>query len=138
MELTALFTKTTDLMGTLGVELGTGESFNETSDPAAVDAEGGNATGITPLSDAFSEEQVFVVKLVHLLIHNNTDIDYQMLVFLREHLKKGPAKSLFYAITCLILFASSLSHRITSLPLTLFRLFTFSHHLYFALNNGTI
>ena len=86
MEVAALFTKTTDLVGTLGVELGTGESLNETADPVAADAEGVNSTGITPLSAAFREEQVLVVKLVHLLIHNNTDIDYQMLVVLREHM----------------------------------------------------
>ena len=86
MDMTALFTETTDLVGTLGVELGTGESLNETADPVAADAEGVNPTGITPLSAAFREEQVLVVKLVHLLIHNNTDIDYQMLVVLREHL----------------------------------------------------
>ena len=86
MELAALFTETTDLVGTLGVELGTGERLNETANPAAADAEGGNATGITPLSAAFRNDQVLVVKLVHLLIHNNTDIDYQMLVVLMEHL----------------------------------------------------
>ena len=101
-------------------------------------AEGGNSTGITPLYAAFREEQVLVVNLVHLLIHNNTDIDYQMLVVLRDHLCQGPSKSFFYAITCLILFASILSHRVTSLPLTLFWLFTFTHHLSFALNKGTI
>ena len=86
MELAALFTETTDLVGTLVVELGTGESSNETADPAAAAAEGGKATDINPLSAAFREEQVLVVKLVHLLIHNNTYIDYQMLVVLREHL----------------------------------------------------
>ena len=86
MELAALFTKTTDLVGTLGVELGTGESSNETADPAAAAAEGGNATGITPFSAALRKEQVLVVKLVHLLIHNNNGIDYQTLVVLREHL----------------------------------------------------
>ena len=86
MDLAALFTKTTDLVGTIGVYLGTGESLNETADPAAAAAEGGNATGITPLSAAFHVEQVLLEKLVQLLIHNNTDIDYQMLVVLREHL----------------------------------------------------
>ena len=84
--MTALFTETTDLVGTLGVELGTGESLNEMADPNDVAAEVGNATGITPLSDALPEEQVLVVKLIHLLIHNNTYIDYHMLVVLREHL----------------------------------------------------
>ena len=102
--------RTTDLMGALGVALGTGESFNKTADPAAAAAEGGNATGITPFSPAFRQEQVLVAKLVHLLIHDNTDIAYQMLVVARKHLCKGPVKSLFYAITCLILFAASLSH----------------------------
>ena len=70
--------RTTDLMGTLCVELRIGESFKETADPAA--AEGGNATGITPFSAAFSEEQVIVAKLVHLLTHDNTDTDHQVLV----------------------------------------------------------
>ena len=86
MELSELFTKTTDLVGTISVELVTGESLKETSDPAAADAEGGNATGITPLSAAFLKEKDLLVKLVHLIIHNNNDIDYQMLVVLREHL----------------------------------------------------
>ena len=86
IEPAALFTETTDLLGTLGIELVTGESLNEMADPADAASEGGNATGITPLSAAFREEQVLVVKLVHLLIHNNTYIDYQMLVVLREHL----------------------------------------------------
>ena len=86
MELAALFTKTTDVMGILGVELGTGESLNETADPATAAAEEGNATGITTFSSAFREDQVLVVNIVHLLIHNNTDIDYQMLFVLREHL----------------------------------------------------
>ena len=81
-----MFTETTDLVGTLGVQLRTGESLNETADPIAAAAEGGNATGITPLSTAFCDEQVLVVKLVHLLIHNNIDIDYHMVVVLREHL----------------------------------------------------
>ena len=86
MELAALFTKTTDLVGTLGVELETGENLNKRVDPATVAAEGGNVSGIIPLSSAFHEEQVLVFNLVHLLIHNSTDIDYQMLVVLREHL----------------------------------------------------
>ena len=86
MDLAALFTKTTDLVGTIGVDLGTGESLNETADPDAAADEGGNTTGITPLSAAFREEQFLVVKLVQILIHNNTDIDYQMLVVLREHM----------------------------------------------------
>ena len=86
MDLAALFTKTTDLVVTLGVEIGTRESLNKTEDPAAAAAEGGKSTSITPISDAFREEQVLVVKLVHLLIHNNTDIDYQMLVVLMDHL----------------------------------------------------
>ena len=86
MELEALFTKTTDLVGTIGVEIGTGESLNETADPIYAATEGGNATRITPLSAAFHNDQVLVVKLVHLLTHNNTDIDYQMLVVLMEHL----------------------------------------------------
>ena len=86
MEMAALFTKTADLVGTLGVELGTWESLNETAEPATAAAEGGNANGIIPLSAAFCEEQVLVVKIFHLLIHNNTDIYYQMLLILREHL----------------------------------------------------
>ena len=86
MELAVLFTETTDLVGTLSVELGKGESLNETAEPAAAAAERGNATNITSLYSAFRGEQVLVVKRVHLLIHNNTDIDYQMLVVLREHL----------------------------------------------------
>ena len=125
-------------MGTLGVELGTGETLNDTADPAADAAERGNATYITPFSAAFREDQFLVVKLVHLLINNNTDINYQILVVPMEHLCKVPEKLLFYAITRLIIFSDSLSHRFTSLPLTLFRLFTFIHHLYFALNNGII
>ena len=86
MELAALFTKTTDLVGTIGVDIGKGESLNETADPVAADAEGVNSTGITPLSAAFLKEKDLLVKLVHLIIHNNNDIDYQMLVVLREHL----------------------------------------------------
>ena len=107
------------------------------SDPAAAAAEGGNATGITPFFYAFREEQVLVAKLVHLLIHDNTDIDYHMMVVSREHLCEGPTKLLFYAITCLILFSASLFHHVTYLPLTLFWLFTFTH-LYSALNKGMI
>ena len=53
-----------------------GESFNETADPVAATAEGGNTTNITPFSAALREEQVLVAKLFHLLIHNNTDIDH--------------------------------------------------------------
>ena len=86
MELAELFTETTDLVGTLGVELGKGESLHETTDPAAEASEVGNATVITPLSATFRKEQVLLVKLVHHIIHNNSDIDYQMLVVLREHL----------------------------------------------------
>ena len=41
----------TNLLGTLGVELRTGESFDETEYPAA--GEWGNATGVTPFSAAF-------------------------------------------------------------------------------------
>ena len=58
--------------------------------PAAT--EGGNSTGITPFYAASREEQVPVAKLVHLLIHDNTDIDYQMVVVTMEHLCKGSAK----------------------------------------------
>ena len=123
-------------MGTLGVELGTGESFNKTEDPDAESAEEGNSTG-TPFPAAFRKEQVLVAKLVHLLIHENTDILYRMLVVPRKHLCKGPAKSLFYAITCLILFSASLYHRFMSLPLTLFWMFTFTH-ISSALNKGMI
>ena len=90
-------------MGTLGVELGMGERFNNTSYPASAAAKGGNSIGITPFYDAFLEEQV----LVHLLNHDNTDIDYHILVVPRNHLCKGTSKSLFYAIICLILFAAS-------------------------------
>ena len=67
-------------MGTIGVELGMGESFNETEDPAAAAAGVGNDIGITPFSAALHEEQVLVAKLVHLLTHANTDMYYQMLV----------------------------------------------------------
>ena len=64
-------------MGTFGVELTKGESSNKTTYPAAT--EGGNSTGITPFYAASREEQVLVAKIVHLLIHDNTDIDYQMM-----------------------------------------------------------
>ena len=124
-------------MGTLVLEIGTGESFRETAHPVADAAEGGNATGITPFSADFREEQVLLAKLFHLLIHDNIDIYYQIIVFLREHLCKVNAKSLFYAITCLIIFAASFSHHVISLPLTLFWLFTFTH-IYSALNKGMI
>ena len=63
-------------MGTLGVEIGTGESFNKTSDPAADTAEVGNATGIAPFFTAFCKYQFLVSKPFHLLIHDNTGIDY--------------------------------------------------------------
>ena len=76
MEMAALFTKTTDLVCTSGVELGTGESLKETSDPSTASSEGRNDIGIIPFYDAFREEQVPVVKIFHLLIHNNTYIDY--------------------------------------------------------------
>ena len=66
--------QTTNLMGTLGVELGTGESSNKMADPVDDSAEGGNAAGITPFSTALREEQVLVSKLVSLPIHNNTDM----------------------------------------------------------------
>ena len=82
-------------MGTLGVELGTGEIFYETADPAAASTERENATGITHFSTDFREEQVLVAKLFHHLIHKNTDIDYHIMGVPREHLCKGPVKSLF-------------------------------------------
>ena len=47
-------------------------------------------------------------------------------------------KVLVVKIVRLILFAAILSHCVISLPLTLFRLFTFTHHLSFALSKGTI
>ena len=50
-------------MGTLRIELGTGDSFKETADPAAAASEGGNTTGITPFSAAFRKKQVLVAKL---------------------------------------------------------------------------
>ena len=124
-------------MGTLRIELGTGDSFKETADPAAAASEGGNTTGITPFSAAFRKKQVLVAKLVHLLFHDNADICYQILVVPRKNLCKGLAKSSFYAITCLILFSASLYHRVMYLPLTLFWLFTFTH-LSLALNKGMI
>ena len=124
-------------MGTLGIELGTGEILNEMADPVSDAAEGGNSTGITPFSDAFCEEKVLVAKIFHLLIHDNTDIDYHIMVVPREHLCKGPVKSLVYSIICLIIFAARFSHRVTSLHMTLFWLFTFTH-LSPALNKGMI
>ena len=63
-------------MGTLRIDLGTGDSFKDTADPAAAASEGGNTTGITPFSATFRNYQVLVANLVHLLIHKNTDIDY--------------------------------------------------------------
>ena len=114
-------------MGTFGVGLGTGEIFNKTEDSAAVSMEGGNATNITPFPAAFREKQVLVAKLVQILIHDNTDIDYHMLVVPRKHLYKGTTNSLVYAISCFILFPASLSHHAISLPLTLFWLLTFTH-----------
>ena len=63
-------------MGTLSVELGMGESFNEKADPVAATAEGGDATGITPFSYAFCKDQVLVAIIVHLPFHKNNDIDY--------------------------------------------------------------
>ena len=79
-------------MGIIGIEIGTGESFNNMVDPAAAATEGGNVTVVTPFYDAFREEQVLVAKLVHLLIHNNTYIYYHMMVVAKKHLCKGPAK----------------------------------------------
>ena len=79
-------------MVTLWVELGTVDSFNNTADPAADATEGGNSTGITPFSSALCEEKFLVAKLVYLLIHDNTEIDYQMLVVARKNLCKGPKK----------------------------------------------
>ena len=75
--------------------------------------------------------------IVHLLIHDNTDIDYQIMVVPREHLCKGPAKSLFCAITFLIIFSSVLHYRVTSELLKLFQIFAFTH-LSSALNKGMI
>ena len=124
-------------MGKLDVELGTVESFNKTAYPAAATAEGGNTTSINPFSVVFRDEQVLGAKLVCLLIHDNTDIGYQMMLVTRKHLCKRPTKSLFYAITCLIIFASSLSHCVISLPLILFWMFTLSH-LSSALNKSMI
>ena len=95
MELAALFTKTTDTVGTLVVDIGTGESLNKKSDPEAAASEEGNDTGIIPLSYAFHEEQVLVFKLVHLIIPDNTDIDYQMMVVPRKRLCKIPANHYF-------------------------------------------
>ena len=69
-----------ELMGTIGVDLGMVESLNETEDPDAATAEEGISTRITPFSAAFCKEKVLVAKPVHLLIHDNTDIDYRILV----------------------------------------------------------
>ena len=80
-------------MGKLGIEIGTVESFNGTSDLAAATAEVVNSTNITPLYAAFCEEQVIVENIVHLLIHENTDIDYQMIVVpIMKQLCKVPFK----------------------------------------------
>ena len=46
---------TSDLMGTLGVDLGAGESSNNTADPVSGAAEGESSTSITPFSDALRE-----------------------------------------------------------------------------------
>ena len=78
--------RTSDLMGTLVFEIGMGQSLNNTADPDYAAAEGEYDTGITPFPPDFCEEQVLVIELVHVLIHNNTDIHYQMLVVPREHL----------------------------------------------------
>ena len=79
-------------MGALGVELETGENFNKTTHPAAADVQGGNATGITYFSDAFLEEHFLVTKLVQLLVHDNNDIAYYIIVVAKKHLYKGPAE----------------------------------------------
>ena len=84
--------KTTGLMGTLSVELGTGDIFNKTAYPTDDAVEGGNATSFSPFFYAFHEEQVLVFKLVHLIIPDNTDIDYQMMVVPRKRLCKVPEK----------------------------------------------
>ena len=47
--------RTTSLMGTLGVDLGAGESSNNTADPVSGAAEGESSTSITPFSDALRE-----------------------------------------------------------------------------------
>ena len=117
------------------VELGTGERLNKMTDPTA--AEGGNVTDITLFSAAFRKELVLVPKLVRIIIHDNTDMDYQILVVDGNHLCKSPVKYFFNAITCLILFADSLSRRVMSLPLTLCHMFTFTH-LSLALNKSMI
>ena len=73
-------------MGAFGVDLGTGESFNETTYPAAAAAQGENATGITLVYASLLEEQVLVAKLVHIFVHYNTDMDYHILVVASKHL----------------------------------------------------
>ena len=121
------FNEKINLMGALGVEIGMGESFNEMTDPAAAIAERVNATITTPFSVSIREDQVLLAKIVQLIIHDNTDIAYQILVVSRKQLCKGTIKPLFYAITCLIIFSSSLSHHATSLPRTPFWVFNFNH-----------
>ena len=79
-------------MGTLDVEIGTVESLFYTADPSSAATEGRNSIVITSFSASFREDQVLVANLVHPLIHDNTDIYYQMLVIPREHLCKGPVK----------------------------------------------
>ena len=78
--------------------------------PPAVDEDGRDL----PPTQAFTEEQQLVAKVVHLIRNQDTDIVVRMLVIARTHFAAGGSRRLQYVLTPLVFSALSLVRRVLS------------------------
>ena len=65
-----------------------------------------------PPSQLFTDEQILVAKVVHLIKNSDTDIVVRMLVAARTHFAAGGSRRLQHTLTALVFSALSLVRRV--------------------------
>ncbi|KAL7553060.1 hypothetical protein ACHAWF_016309 [Thalassiosira exigua] len=111
----SLISRTANLMGTLGInaspehdDLFGGHGAAGGAMMQHAQSFGGDAQKIA----RFREEQVLVAKLVHVLVNEDTDLAYQMLVVVRRHVQLGGAARVTITVPAVVFSALELMRRV--------------------------
>ena len=105
----SLISRTANLMGTLGISPSGGNDLFEGVQKA--ESFGGDAQK----ANQFRQEQMLVANLVHVLDHEDTDVAYQMLNVVRNHITPGGPKRASLTLPPVIFAALMLLRRVQAL-----------------------
>lgn len=110
----SLISRTANLMGTLGISpsvMDQEDMFGGSNNLGVMDhaqSFGGDAQKIA----RFREEQALVAKLVHALVHEDTDLTYQLLNVTRRHIQPGGAARISLTMPSVVFAALGLLRRV--------------------------